>query len=301
MDCPVNVLSPEETLDFLISSLKENIKTWAYFVNWQKVFENIKKNEAEFHLLDFLLGKQNVENALKTLIETYPSVVKTFPILIAIRAKREQILTDVTNFSYLHIDFSKDFYSREEIDEILLFFRESGLKNLFKEKLRSIWDYVVGIEVGLDSNARKNRTGTLMEEICENLIEKASKELGFSYIRQATRDSIFSNWGIKVEIDETDRKTDFAILYNGKLFFIEVNFYSGRGSKLKATAGEYRKLSDFWRSQGIEFIWITDGKGWLSAKNALFEYIKDGNFLLNLEMLRSGCLKEILNFNAGRA
>jgi len=203
-------------------------------------------------------------------------------------------LENVLEFDYLDLDFSKKYYSAEEIEKIILFFKETGLEDLFKKYIKSVYDYVLGIEVGLDSNGRKNRTGTLMEKICKTFIHRDSKELGFSFVEQATKNLIFSKWGIEIKLDRTDRRIDFAIFHKGKLFFVEVNFFAGGGSKLKATAGEYRKLSKFWKSQGIEFIWITDGKGWLTAKNALREYVDDGNFLLNLEMLKRGCLRKLL-------
>jgi type II restriction enzyme len=294
MGCPINLFSSEEVFSFFISTLKTNIKTWNYFVNWRKVLEKLKKLEPELHLLDFLVGKEKPAESLKELLRKYPSVAQTLPFLVALREKREHVLVDILNFKYLEFDFSKENYSDEEIENLALFFQRAGLEDLFKKNIRSVCDYVLGVEVGLDSNGRKNRTGSLMEEICKAFIERDSKEIGFSFLEQATRDLIFSQWKREVELDRTDRRIDFAIFFEEKLFFVEVNFYAGGGSKLKATAGEYRKLASFWKSQGIEFVWITDGKGWLTAKNALREYLDDGNFLLNLEMLRAGCLKELL-------
>ena len=88
---------------------------------------------------------------------------------------------------------------------------------------------------------------------------------------------------------------DFAINNNGKLYFIEVNFYGGGGSKVKSTATEYIRMNEYWNNQGIEFIWITDGAGWKSTLKPLREYFDKADYLLNLEMLRRGVLKRILN------
>ncbi|AFI03541.1 type II site-specific deoxyribonuclease [Helicobacter cetorum MIT 00-7128] len=73
-----------------------------------------------------------------------------------------------------------------------------------------------------------------------------------------------------------------------------MNYYSSGGSKLKATAGEYQYLNDFIINQGIDFIWITDGKGWLTALNPLQETFNHNQYLLNLDMLRQGFLNKIL-------
>lgn len=69
----------------------------------------------------------------------------------------------------------------------------------------------------------------------------------------------------------------------------------GGGSKLKATAGEYQKLNDFLKNQDIAFIWVTDGKGWLTAKNPLKETFDHNDHVINLEMLKNNVLEDIVD------
>jgi len=133
-----------------------------------------------------------------------------------------------------------------------------------------------------------------IEHIVEFFIKDITKELNAEFISQANKEKIKKKWNLEVKLDKADRRIDFAIFFQDVLFFIEVNFYSGGGSKLKSTAGEYIEISKFWKKQGIIFIWITDGKGWLSAKAPLIEYFEKSNYLLNLEMLKEGCLKKII-------
>jgi type II restriction enzyme len=156
-------------------------------------------------------------------------------------------------------------------------------------------DYAPGVEVGLDSNGRKNRGGPLMENLMEEFVRDTTNELNIEYMPQATAKKIKDNWGINVKVDKSSRIIDFAINNNGKLYFIEVNFYGGGGSKLKSTATEYIRMNEYWNNQGIEFIWITDGAGWKSTLKPLREYFDKADYLLNLEMLRDGVLKRILN------
>ena len=78
-----------------------------------------------------------------------------------------------------------------------------------------------------------------------------------------------------------------------KLYLIEVNYYSGGGSKLKATAGEYKELHTFLKAQNITFIWITDGLGWQTAKSSLEETFNHNDYVINIEMLKNGILEEI--------
>lgn len=53
---------------------------------------------------------------------------------------------------------------------------------------------------------------------------------------------------------------------------IEVNFYSSEGSKLNEVARSYSDIAPKINSvSGFEFVWITDGIGWKSARNKLQE------------------------------
>jgi len=292
--CPVNLQNPEEVFEFFISNLKEHIRTWSYFVDWDRVFKNFGKLEIQLNLLNYLIGKENPTEALRELLKGYPDVAKAIPILMAIREREFSVLVDEDTFKYESFNFNKGKLTEKDIESVCKAFEKSGLSELFRSKIKNVPDYVLGVEVGLDSNARKNRGGKLMELLCKKFIDKFSKELDFKYISQATVSDIKAEFGSSLDSGKVNRAVDFAIFYNHRLFLLEVNFYSSSGSKLKATAGEYREMAKFWKEQGVEFIWITDGKGWLDTKGAIREYIYDGNFLLNLEMLKRGCLAEIL-------
>ena len=74
---------------------------------------------------------------------------------------------------------------------------------------------------------------------------------------------------------------------------MEVNFYGGGGSKLKATAGEYQKLHELLNVPNIKFVWITDGDGWLTARSPLEEAYAKIDFIWNLSWLNRGYLEEL--------
>ncbi len=115
----------------------------------------------------------------------------------------------------------------------------------------------------------------------------------FQYL-QATSPKIKREWGIKVEVDKSTRRFDFAVRNEDTLYLIETNFYSGGGSKLKATAGEYRDLFNFVSSQGHRFIWITDGLGWKKTLRPLEETFNYIDYTLNLKMVSTGLLSELI-------
>ena len=93
------------------------------------------------------------------------------------------------------------------------------------------------------------------------------------------------------EIDKVlgeDRKRfDFVIRTTSKTYLMEVNFYSGGGSKLNEVARSYTELAPKINAvPGYEFVWITDGVGWNSAKGKLKEAFYAIPHIYNLTTIR---------------
>lgn len=286
----------------LISTFQESIFTWNYFTDFKKAKENIVKIERELNLLNSLIGKADIEKEFIDLVKEYPKVRAVLPILIAVRKAKLKEMPIISNIATLIPENKEGIfygeYSSKSEKELKIFFKESGLKDIFQNKnVKNIVDYVFGVEVGMDTNGRKNRTGDLMENIVKKFLEDfCIKNKDFVFIEQATKEKIKNNFDYDIKIDKNSRRFDFALYdnKNKKIFLIEVNFYSGGGSKLKATAGEYQKLEDFLTNQKIDLIWITDGRGWISSKKSLEETYNSNKFVLNLQMLRDGVLNDIV-------
>jgi len=293
----------EKVFGYLISTLKDSIFTWDYFVEFEKVKENITKIEKELNLLNVLVGKSNIEKEFIKLIEEYPKVRTVLPILIAIRnnkVKETQIIDDIDTL----ISENKEALFNPAVglssklkEDLIKFFKESGLKQIFEDKnIKNVVDYCFGVEVGMDTNARKNRTGTSMESLVGKIIEKFCKDNNLDCIPQATQSKIKNKWNFDIQLDKTDRRFDFVIFNKAKnkIFVLETNFYSGGGSKLKSTAGEYKSLHNFLKNQNIDLIWITDGVGWKTTKKALYETYLHNNYLFNIELIKKDVLKDII-------
>lgn len=287
-----------ETFDYLLSTLKDSIKGWDYFVNWDKVNSNVKDIEIQLNILNYLIGKENIQDEAKYLITKHPEVITTIPILVACREKNFQIISSDEINLFKSKNYMFDNYKNltsEQIDDIIEFMSESKILGLFSSKaIKNVVDYVFGVEVGLDSNGRKNRSGHAMEDIVEKFVSRVCKERGFTYLKEATPSRIKSEWGYNVTVDKSARRFDFVINTGSNLYLIETNYYGGGGSKLKATAGEYKTLYDIATKDGHEFIWITDGKGWLTANRPLEETFYHNNYIMNLTMLENGLLNSIL-------
>lgn len=281
--------------DKITSSFKEKITRWDYFVNWNKVIINVQLFEKELNILNYLIGKDNLEKEAFNLLREYPETIKAIPTLLAVRERAVDVLIDSKNFKYKYIDFFQQSFTAEEIKDVVEFIIKTGLGKLIKEKqIKNLVDYATGVEVGLDSNGRKNRGGTLMESLVEEFVSDTCKNLGIPYLAQANAKKIREHWDIEVAVDKSSRQLDFAINKGGKLYFIECNFYGGGGSKLKSTATEYIAMNRYWNKQGIVFIWITDGAGWKSTLKPLREYFDKADYLINLDMLKSGILQKIV-------
>ena len=298
--------SKEDVFTYFISTFRPSIKVWDYFVDWKKVNLNLRAIKFELNILNCLIGSANFKKDFIKLIKKYPEITKVLPSLLAVREDKLQILKNYKskNLSYINFDFKKEKHrARKETLEIearkyLEFLKSSSLINLFTEKKITNWqDYMLGIEIGLNANGRKNRGGKLMESIVEVFIsEHCQKNSNLSYLSQATPKKINKKWEINVNYEKSARSFDFAI-YNklkNQLFLVETNFYNSGGSKLKSVCGEFKILFNELKKQKIQFIWITDGLGWKTAKKPLEETFNNNDYILNLDMLNNEVLNEII-------
>lgn len=288
--------------DYLIKTLKPSNTLWSYFVDWKKVFRRVDAVRPHLLELNVLIGDQNFDESFRMLLKGDPDLAKSLPLLLAAAtgngaSNRFDILVDFSGDSliYKHFDFSKKDISDEDIDLFLGFMIETGLKDLLvSKKITNLADYMTGLEAGLDSNGRKNRSGHSMEDIVERFVKDFCKKHSLAYLKEANATKIMSEWGIEVPVDKSSRRYDFVINKDGRLFLIETNFYGGGGSKLKSTAGEYRNLYDV-LDRKFTFIWITDGLGWKKTSPPLRETFNHNDYLLNLSMIEAGILEEIIS------
>lgn len=293
----------DEVFGYIISTLKPSNKLWSYFVNWGKVLTNTREIEISLNILNYLIGKENFDDEFRNLLRKHPQVIQVIPALVVREGKKRgeteevlHILVDYSNrrLRYAEIDFGKTEITDEDIEKYLTFVEKTGVKaRMQSREIKNLVDYMIGVEAGLDSNARKNRGGAVMEDIVEPFIEDVCNRVGGRYIRQANAKKIRQIFGYDVPVDRSSRKYDFAIDYKERLFLVETNFYGGVGSKLKSTAGEYRNLFDV-LSGKYNFIWITDGKGWKTTQRPLRETFEHNDYLVNLNMLEHGVLAAIL-------
>ena len=180
-------------------------------------------------------------------------------------------------------------------EEMVHFFHTSGLRSMITNPLiNDLTSVYLGVIYGVSgSNSRKNSTGSAMEFICKDILIGYCNKKGFEIIEQANFEKIKDNFNIEVNIDK--KRFDFAIQNKeGKLYFIEVNYYASTGSKLKSCCQEYINSCSMVRQQGHEFLWITDGQGWMGSKNSLAEAYEHINSIINFNMIENNILSNII-------
>jgi type II restriction enzyme len=291
----------DEVFDYFIKNLQGSISDWGFFVGWDKIKENIAKIETELNILNSLLGKkEDLEQKFMEIILEYPKVRKALPILIAIREQKLKKMPvmnfhDGLNCEAKHYIFDTKIPITKDIQkELLRFFKESGLQNVFEDRnIKNLVDYCFGVEVGMDTNARKNRGGDNMEAIVEVFIKDLCLIHNYTYLTQANAEKIKKVWNIDVPVDRSSRRYDFVINNGKRLIIFETNFYNGGGSKLKSTAGEFRDLFNVLDGR-YTFIWVTDGIGWKSVHRPLRETFDHNDYIFNLDMLNKGVLNDLV-------
>ena len=249
----------EEQFNLFLSQLTKTNADLSFWTDFDKVRCNVSQVAIRLNTLNYLIGQTDIEKAVCENWKENPQGFSVLDILIAVRTKDKKVSLARDGKSHSIEDF---FTSPKGVIE---FIEDTGLKQVFQNKdIKNLVDYVFGIEVGLDTNARKNRSGNVMERLVANIFKKNA----ISY-----KEQVASNHLQGLEILGKDNKVfDFVIRTKHKVYLIEVNFYSSGGSKLNEVARSYTDIAPKIAStNNYEFVWITDGHGWLSAKNKLQE------------------------------
>ena len=248
----------KEQFKIFLSQLSETNATLDYFVDFKKVKGNVRKIALKLNQLNYLIGKDNLEEAINDLYDENPKVFEVLEILIAVRNKNAKTLNNTSKITLLESYFTSP-------KGVLEYICETGLAGVFKNKeISNLVDYVFGIEVGLDTNARKNRGGDNMSKAVSLLFDKE----GIYYKKEVSSTLFLDIESLGVDV----KRFDFVIKTKRKTYLIETNFYNTRGSKLNEVARAYSEVAPkINQYENYEFVWITDGQGWLSAKNKLEE------------------------------
>lgn len=274
-----------------LGKMRSSINGYDFYVDFKKVYANVESIKVELNIMNSLIGSKNIEADFRYLLERYPEVLKCVPILLAVRSSEIYAQDSEGAYNY---NFNQMNYS---VDQYIEFMRKTGLLDLIANHLvNNLVDYVLGIETGLDSNGRKNRGGHQMEDLVESHIKKTGAE----YYKEMYLADIERKWNVDLSAisaeGTTTKRWDFVVKTPATIYVIETNFYSGGGSKLNETARSYKLIAEEAHDiPNVEFVWVTDGRGWISARRNLAETFKAMEHLYNISDMDNGVFFSLFN------
>ena len=291
----LNISSLDSLRQTLCDTFIETNRTYDFFVNWAKVTQNRDAIKYEVALLNSLRDSAHAPNDLRSLLTRYPEVVKVIPILLACRDGIMKVLDAIEpDIRYKTFDFCKGKYTADEIDQIVEFTEKTGLLGMLC-RMESSTDYLLGVEVGLDTNARKNRSGLFLEKILREVIDGlVRRNPDVAWVEQKDFKYVESRFGVAVPSSLRNRKFDNVVISRGKPTNIEASFYRGAGSKPGEIVSSYTNRGEVLSSAGWKFVWLTDGQGWKSMLNPLRVGIEHIDYVINVSLLRKGILEKII-------
>lgn len=276
-----------------LSKFKTSISDYTYYVDFEKIYKNVDKVKVELNILNSLIGSKNIEEEFQNILIKYPETLECIPLLLAVRSREIFVKDEINEYLF---KFDKMVYSMKDY---IRFMKESGLFDLLQNHIiNNLYDYVLGIEVGLDSNGRKNRGGHLMENLVESYIIKAGYKKDVNYFKEMYLKDIEKKWNLDLSEmsgnNTSTKRFDFVIKTDNQVYVIETNFYSAGGSKLNETARSYKMLAqESKKVDGVTFIWFTDGTGWNSARKNLEETFNELETMYNIDDLENGILENL--------
>ncbi len=276
-----------------LSTMRDSIATWKYYTDFEKVYKNVDKIKIELNILNSLIGSKNIIDDFKRILIDYPQTLKVIPILLAKREMEMKIKDAGIEYIF---NFKRMNYTIEEYSNLMI---KTGLFDLLENHLiNNLMDYVMGVEVGMDTNGRKNRTGEAMEDLVESYLVKNGLVKNQTYFKEMTKTEIENKFKFDLSKisnnGKTEKRFDFVVKTNNIVYAIECNFYGSPGSKLNETARSYKNLAvESKQVDGFVFVWITDGIGWNSARHNLEETFDVLETIYNLKDLDDGVLSNL--------
>jgi len=276
----------EEYFSNFINTLLPTNKTYEYFVDWEKVRDAVLKYEKELALLGQLheLNPKKAKEQLELLLQEHPTILPLIPALIAERTDKGLLsIYDPDKMQFVEFNFKSHFLTESEINQIVEFCEKTGLLDVLIS-VQNLRDYLFGVEVGIDTNSRKGRSGTLFEKMVKRSLEENLP----GYVRVISQDRKFSLYEtIGRTKQEKAKRHDFVLYKEGTpIMAIEVNFYNVTGSKPIEIVGSYITLNRAAKEKGITFAWVTDGPAWRKMKEPLMRGMKEIEWVVNYFQLQ---------------
>lgn len=276
-----------------LSKFRYSIADFGYYIDFNKVYKNVDSIKIELNILNSLIGSKNIEADFENIIAKYPETLKCIPILLAVR---EYEIFAGENGDVKLYTFDKQINT---VEEYKLFMKKTELFDLLSNHIiNNLYDYVTGVETGLDSNGRKNRGGHQMEDLVESYIKKAGFKRDVNYFKEMYVSEVSRKWNIDLSAvsnqGKMEKRWDFVVKTDNCIYLIETNFYGSGGSKLNETARSYKTIATEMKNiKGAKFVWFTDGAGWKSAARNLEETFDVLDDIYSINDMQNEIMKKV--------
>ena len=130
--------------DVWIANFRPSIADYKYYVDFNKVFNNVNAIKIPLNILNSIIGSPTIEEDFKKILTQYPETLRCIPILLA---KRELDIMAMDEEGQLDFHFDKPNCTNEDY---VKFMRKTGLFDLIENHIvNNLVDYVTGIETRL--------------------------------------------------------------------------------------------------------------------------------------------------------
>ena len=260
--------SPDAFVDAFMESLTPGIIPRADFIQWDNIDAKLQQHAASIAFFETIALKTRDGAALVPGLSTG-----------LLNADNPKALVDCA-FEFMG-HTSAEFVTREDdvtLDELTasLVRRDDSAARKFAEMLRDLGfarilaqrdlkAVFLGLQLGLEPNRRKNVGGDAFADEIERVLQKVVEAIAEHGIELKLKREFTIRYG-----NGLSKKVDFALLQDGHTRVgLEVNFYTVAGSKPSEIKRSYGNVLEALRDEGVELLWITDGKGYRDMHRSL--------------------------------
>lgn len=245
----VIIMNYDKNMNQYYANLEETNIEINDLIDHKKVIKYVAQEEIKLNTLNYIIDNdsEQVIKKIKILFQTHPDAFQAIPFLLAIKHE------DIKKNKPIRLRKDQEFVDLKELlkneDDLIYLFKESGLLEFITEgKIKNFVDYLTGVEVGKDTNARKNRFGKKFENEIETLLKDSFKNYPNIKIEKQIKTKNMSeinstNSDLKNSLAEI-KKLDFLVIdsSNQRYVLIEISYYNTGGSKINETGKSYLNI-----------------------------------------------------------
>jgi hypothetical protein len=288
---PSRKISVEKFLQEFFSTLTPGVIPRAQFIKWSAIEAKIRANKDAIEFFSGLNGKKGPE-LIRELADCLQSQDNPREILKGafefLGHTGEGFVSTEDNVT---VDGLSDRIGKEgeaAAQYAAQLFADLGIEKILERE--DLAGTFLGVQVGLETHRRKNVGGEAFNAVVADFLTGLVKEL-----RPKLDIALKPELRVVYEDGKTSKKVDFGLLIGGKpRVGIEVNFYTGSGSKPTEIKRSYADVNRHLGAVGVALVWITDGNGYLKMRRSLQEAFEAHPNTYNFEIAKRHLKNDLL-------